>query len=206
MTSAKQPARLLIKIYQLFHISCAFLYCALLVRWMILIPLTSRKFLPGGIHTFLCSLMVYSAIGNMLLWLKTRGLGLSIFNRHNLKNVNLLYLVAILHFYDDYEHSLVLKNTSYSLFIVALSLTQMYHHWCRIFKSTGSQDISRSWASKINTFVMLPCLYMSEFYLLLLNTEIDNFHNGPKTVLLNKAVLVIFIPLCLHLYKSFIYK
>ncbi|QEU58790.1 Keg1 [Kluyveromyces lactis] len=206
-TRRQQPRRLVVKLYQFFHISSAFLYCALLVRWLVLLPLVSRKYLPGGIHRFLCCLMVYSAIGNILWWVKMRGLAWSIFNRHNLKNINLIYLVAILHFYDDFEHSPVLKNTSYSSFIVGLSFTQMYYHWNRIFKGPSLEpQCSKSLASRINAFIMIPLVYLSEFYLLLLNTEIDNYHNGPKTVLFNKFVLVVFIPLCLHLYKGFLYK
>ena len=89
-TRRQQPRRLVVKLYQFFHISSAFLYCALLVRWLVLLPLVSRKYLPGGIHRFLCCLMVYSAVGNILWWIKMRGLAWSIFNRHNLKNINLI--------------------------------------------------------------------------------------------------------------------
>lgn len=203
--TAQGPSKIVVKLYQFFHISTAFLYCALLIRWMVLIPLTSTRFLPGGIHEFLCYLMIYSSIGSILWWVKFQGLNKRLLNRHNLKNINLIYFVAVMHFYDDYEHSPVLKNSSYSTFIVGLSLTQMYHHWCKIFKTKKTNTNSRSMIQRINLYVAIPLLYISEFYLLLLNTEIDNYHNGPNVVLLNKAVLVTFIPLCMHLYRGLLF-
>lgn len=190
----------MVRLYQFFHLSVSFLYCGLFVRWLILLPLVTSKYLPGGIHEYLCYLILYSSIGSLLWWVKSHGINRSIFDKSVLKNLNLVYFVSILHFHDDYEHAPVLKNTSYSSFIIGLSFIQMYHHWGKLFKYARSRTNNLWW--KVNTFVMIPLCYLSEFYLLLLNTQNDNFHNGPKTVLFNKFVLVLFLPICLHLYMK----
>ncbi|SCU82958.1 LAFA_0D00980g1_1 [Lachancea sp. 'fantastica'] len=188
------------RFYQYFRITSSFLYAALVARWAILYPLVGSKFLPGGIHEFLCYLIVYAATAEILWNFVFHGLTKTALSRTMLKNVNLLYFVGNFHFYDDYEHALVLKSGAYSSFIVALGLSQTYCHWCKLFRSPRHKR--RTFLQTLDTFVTLPVLYLSEGYLLLLNLQTPNFHTDPWLQIVNKAVLVAFIPICLHSLKK----
>lgn len=189
------------KLYLYFNISCAFLYFALFLRWLILLPLVTSKFLPGGIHEFLCYLMLYSSIGDILWSLKFNGISSVFLDRSLLKRLNFLYFVVVMHYYDDYEHAPVLKNASYSNFIIGLSFSQSYHHWCQLFRSLKGGERKTAW-SRLNMFIAIPLLYLSEFYLLLLNTQNGNYHNGNLITQINRIVLIVYLPICMHTYKK----
>ncbi|CCE63341.1 hypothetical protein TPHA_0E02490 [Tetrapisispora phaffii CBS 4417] len=192
--------RLIHRLYQYYQISTTFLYVALIARWIILFPLVSSKFLPGGIHEFLIYLLGISSIVEMLWQFYFHGVIRSLKSRTVLKDMNFIYLVRVIHFYDDYEHAVILKNTSYSSFILALGFTQAYSHFNKIFK--GNKVSKRSWFWKINAFIMLPTLYLSEFYLLLLNLNNYNYHSTLLLDKINYLVLIVFLPLSCLLYKG----
>ncbi|GAV54641.1 hypothetical protein ZYGR_0AN01090 [Zygosaccharomyces rouxii] len=187
------------KLYQWYQICTTFLYLALLARWIILLPLVGSKFLPGGIHEFLCHLMVWSSMAELVWLLKFHGFKKGFQSRTLVKCLNFFYFVTVLHFHDDYEHALVLKNTSYSSFIIGLSLTQAYSHWCKLFKRGFVSK--RSLFYRLETWIWMPLLYISEFYLLLLNVQNPNFHSTPVLDRINKVILVLFFPIALTLYK-----
>ncbi|AET38295.1 Keg1p Ecym_2579 [Eremothecium cymbalariae DBVPG len=190
---------IIIKLYQYFRLSSAFLYCTLLARWLILYPLVGNKWLPGGIHEYLIYLLLYSFTFELVWQLKFFGFYRLLTSRSTLKCINFLYFVISMHFYDDYEHAVALKNISYSGFIVGLGFNQAYYHCKRLFKQRARKS-NRFWL-KANTFVWLPLLYISEFYLLLLNIQNPNFHSIPIHDIINKIVLVGFIPISLQCYK-----
>ncbi|CCD23652.1 Keg1p NDAI_0B06210 [Naumovozyma dairenensis CBS 421] len=187
------------RLYQYYQLCTSLLFTALLGRWLIIYPLAGSKFLPGGIHEFLCYLMVSSALGEIVWLFKFHKWNKAIFSRVMLKDLNFLYFVGVLHFYDDYEHALVLKNISYSCFIVGLSLNQSYCHWCKLFKRTGRKRHTLYW--KVISLITLPFLYLSEFYLLLLNVNNVNFHSTPWLDLINKMVLIGYFPIALLAFK-----
>ncbi|QLL33058.1 hypothetical protein HG536_0D05790 [Torulaspora globosa] len=193
------PQRLVARLYQLSHISSGFLYVALLARWLIILPLAGSRFLPGGIHEFLCGLLIYSSVLEILWLVKFRGVVGGVMTRTFLKDVNFLYFVVVMHYYDDYEHAPVLKNASYSSFIIGLACTQAWSHWRSLFRR--SVDGRRSRVEKVDTYLMMPLLYLSEMYLLLLNVQNPGFHSFPLLEKINKAVLVIFLPVALSVYK-----
>lgn len=188
------------RLYQYFRLSSSLLFAALVARWAVLFPLVGSKFLPGGIHEFLCYLMLYAGFFEIVWTYAFRGFKRTLLSRTLLKDVSFLYWVGILHFYDDYEHALVLKNISYSTFIVTLGLSQTYCHWCKLFKSPSKNRNTILW--KIDTFLTLPILYLSEFYLLLLNVQTPNFHSYHWLEIVNKVVLIIFIPISLHAFRK----
>lgn len=188
------------KIYQYYQLSTSFLFAALLARFIVLAPLVSLRFLPGGIHEFLIYLILYATIGEIFWLFKFRGVKNGIFSRTFIKDLNFLYFVLVMHFYDDYEHALILKNMAYSYFIVGLSTSQGYYHWTQIFKRAGFKERTLLW--KIYTYVSLPLLYFSEFYLLLLNVQNPGYHTTPLLNKINKVVLVLFFPIALSLYKK----
>lgn len=191
--------RLISRLYQLYRLSSSFLYAALLTRWLILLPLVGSKFLPGGIHEYLCYLMLYSSVVELLWLYKFRGFCGATFSRTFVKDLNMLYFVVVMHFYDDYEYALILKNSSYSSFIIGLAWTQAHCHWCKLFKS--DENKKKGWAWKVETFFMMPLLYMSEMYLLLLNVQNPSFHSTPLLDEINKVILITFLPIALSLYK-----
>lgn len=192
-------SRLISRLYQFTHISSGFLFVALLIRWLILLPLVGSKFLLGGIHEFLCYLLFYASISELIWLLKFRGLFGTILTRTFVKDLNFLYLILVMHYHDDYEHAPVLKNASYSSFIIGLGCTQAYSHWYGLFKRPINQKKGLVW--KIDTYLMMPLLYLSEMYLLLLNLRNPSFHTFPLLDKLNKVVLVIFLPVALSLYR-----
>lgn len=96
-------------------------------------PLVGSRFLPGGIHEFLIYLMFCSSIMEVIWLLRFHGFKYGLLSRTFLKDLDFIYLVSVIHFYDDYEHALILKNASYSSFIISLSLSQAYCHWCKLF-------------------------------------------------------------------------
>ena len=192
-------SRLISRLYQFTHISSGFLFVALLIRWLILLPLVGSKFLPGGIHEFLCYLLFYASISELIWLLKFRGLFGTILTRTFVKDLNFLYFILVMHYHDDYEHAPVLKNASYSSFIIGLACTQAYSHWYGLFKRPINQKKGLVW--KIDTYLMMPLLYLSEMYLLLLNLRNPSFHTFPLLDKLNKVVLVIFLPVALPLYR-----
>lgn len=198
--AGKKISPLKSRLYQYFRLSSSLLFVSLAARWVALFPLVGAKFLPGGIHEFLCYLMVYAGLFEIVWTLAFRGFKKTLFSRTFLKDVNFLYFVANLHFYDDYEHALVLRSICYSSFILTLGASQAYCHWCKLFKGSGKKR--KTFLSIADTFATLPILYLSEFYLLLLNVQTPNFHSFPWLETLNKIVLVVFIPVCLHALKK----
>lgn len=192
-------SRLISRLYQFTHISSGFLFVALLTRWLILLPLVGSKFLPGGIHEFLCYLMVYASVSELLWLLKFRGVVGAVRTRTFVKDMNFLYFVMVMHYHDDYEHAAVLKNASYSSFIIGIALTQAHSHWNKLFKR--STDQKRGYVWKMDTYLMMPLLYLSEMYLLLLNQQNPSFHTFPLLDKINKVVLVLFLPVALSLYR-----
>ncbi|KAH3900829.1 Keg1p SCDLUD_002282 [Saccharomycodes ludwigii] len=181
------------KLYQLSRLITLILYTTLLGRWIGLIILVDVKFLPGGIHEFLCNILVFSSALE-LFWM------LVVFHYINwftlLKNLNFIYIVVALNFWDDYEHAPLLKTYSYSIFIIGLSLSQMYCHWRKLFKSGNTN--SKSLQFLLNKWIWSPSLYISEYYLLLLNMhQYRNFHNTLALETFNKIVVVIYLPILL---------
>lgn len=167
-------------------------------------PLVGSRFLPGGIHEFLIYLMLCSSIVETLWLLKFYGVKNGILSRTLLKDLNFIYLVVVIHFHDDYEHALILKNSSYSSFIICLSLSQAYCHWCKLFKRKGAKERTLIW--KANTFITLPILYLSEFALLLLNIQVKNYHSTPTLDIINRVVLLAYFPILLSAYKILLTK
>ncbi|CAI1974545.1 hypothetical protein SEUBUCD646_0F01050 [Saccharomyces eubayanus] len=196
--------RLVHKLYQYYQLATSFLYAALFTRWLILMPLVGSRFLPGGIHEFLIYLMLCSSIVETLWLLKFYGVKNGILSRTLLKDLNFIYLVVVIHFHDDYEHALILKNSSYSSFIICLSLSQAYCHWCKLFKRKGAKERTLIW--KANTFITLPILYLSEFALLLLNIQVKNYHSTPTLDIINRVVLLAYFPILLSAYKILLTK
>ncbi|EDO15374.1 hypothetical protein Kpol_460p9 [Vanderwaltozyma polyspora DSM 70294] len=194
------------RLYQYYHICTTFLFCTLLARWLILMPLVGSRYLPGAVHELLIYLLGISSLIELFWRFYFHGLKNGFMSLTTLKDVNFLYFVRVMHFYDDYEYELVLKNTTYSSFIIGLSFTQAYCHWNNLFKRQKSSYGIRSIYWKINTWIMMPTLYLSEFYLLLLNNRNPNFHSTPLLDKINKCALVVFIPISLIALKKHISK
>lgn len=188
------------KLYQLFRILSTLVYFSLVMRWMVLFPLVGTKFLPGGIHEYLCYSMVLCSIGEFLLSLKFHGFIGGLCSATSLKDFKFLYFVFVMHYYDDYEFAQVLKSAAYSAFILGLGFSQAYCHWCNLFKGIKRRKFGIVW--KFMTYLMLPLLYISEFYLLLLNVQNPSFHSTPLLDLFNKVVLVLFLPVALSFYRN----
>lgn len=215
------PSKLVRKLYQYYRISNTFLYAALFTRWLILFPLVGGKFLPGGMHMFLIKLMIYSTVGEIVWLFKFRSWKRAVLSRTMLKDFNFIFVILTLHYRDNYEYALVLRNISYSLFIVSLALSQCYVHCSNLFKQepprrtndNNTNDNNNNTVvlrtsskkttilSKIYSFVILPTMYTSEFNLLLLNVQYSNFNNLPWLQLINKIILVLFIPVVLTCWK-----
>lgn len=214
------PSKLVRKLYQYYRISNTFLYAALFTRWLILFPLVGGKFLPGGMHMFLIKLMIYSTAGEIVWLFKFRSWKRAILSRTMLKDFNFIFVILTLHYRDNYEYALVLRNISYSLFIVSLALSQCYVHCSNLFKQEPPRRTNNNNTNdnnnavvlrtsskkmtilfKIYSFVILPTMYTSEFNLLLLNVQYSNFNNLPWLQLLNKIILVLFIPVVLTCWK-----
>ena len=217
------PSKLIRKLYQYYRITNAFLYAALFTRWLILYPLVGGKFLPGGTHMFLINLMIYSTVGEMVWLFKFRSWRNAILSRTMLKDLNFIYIILTLHYRDNYEYALVLRNISYSLFIVSIALSQCYVHCSNLFKRVPPRNINRSNTttttnnnntdaaiafsnqksiiSQIYSYLILPIMYTSEFNLLLLNVQYSDFNNLPWLQLINKTILVLFIPIVLTCWK-----
>lgn len=198
--------RIISRLYQYAHIMSLFLYLSLLARWFLLLPLVGSKFLPGGIHEFLCYILVGTSIVELFWKFWFHGIVASFSSVAILKYLNLLYIVVSLHFYDDYEHAPILKNASYSSFIIGLAFTQMYYHWCQLFKTDPKQNSKRTTFWKVNSYFMLPLFYLSEFYLLLLNVQNYNFHTTPVLDVVNKVVLILFFPVTISVFIQYLSK
>ncbi|AAS53618.1 AFR247Wp [Eremothecium gossypii ATCC 10895] len=195
---AHTPNSMVSRAYQFYRLSCMFLYAALVARWLALFPLVGTRWVPGGIHGFLIYLLGGSAVLEVLwmIWFYrfTKGL----WTRTLLKCANMLYFVAVMHFYDDYEHAPVLKNIGYSIFILSIGMNQALHHGGRLFRGRRRR---RSWWWRSDTFVLQPALYISQFYLLLLNVQNPSFHSTPKLDIINRTVLVAYVPLALQCFR-----
>lgn len=195
--------KLTAKLYQYYQLTTSFLYVALLARWIIIFPLVGVKFLPGGLHEFLIYLLFFSSLFEILWLFVFRGIKGTFRSRTLLKDLNFLYFVLVFHFNDDYEHALVLKNISYSLFIVSVSLSQTYCHAIQIFKR-GPNYKRKTLLWKLDTFILMPVLYCSEFSLFLINQRFPNFHTTKEIDQFTKFILVIFFPLALSCYRKHI--
>ena len=187
------------KLFQLYQLQTTLLYLALFGRWLVLMPLVGSRYLPGGIHEYLCYLLVIVSVFEVLWSLYFHGVR-GFISQRVLKSLNYLYLVLNLHFYDDYEHAPLLKTSAYSTFIIGVSLVESYQHWCRLFKrGPNYKRETRYW--KFISYVMLPCLYLSEFVLLLLNRQLPNHHTTEQLELVNTVVLILYFPMALTVYK-----
>lgn len=191
------------KLYQYYQLTSSFLFVALASRWLILFPLVGVRFLPGGIHEFLIYLLLGSSLVEIMWLFVFRGLSGAFRKRTIYKDLNFLYVVLVFHFHDDYEHALVLKNISYSVFIVSLGLSQAYCHGTQLFKRAPNHR-RKTTVWKLNTFIVLPALYISEFCLLLLNLQFPNYHSTEFLKVVNQFVLVVYFPVALVCYRKLI--
>lgn len=198
------PSRIVSKLYQYYRISNAFLYAALFTRWLILFPLVGGRFLPGGIHEFLIYLMAYSTVGEIGWLFKFRPFKRALLSRTMLKDLTFINFMLSLHYYDDYEHALVLRNISYSVFIVSLGLSQCYVHSSQLFKrgERTSSSSHRSLVWKVYFYVLLPVMYISEFNLLLLNVQYPSFHKLPWLNFINEGILIAFFPIAISCWRK----
>lgn len=194
---------LIYKIFQLYQLQGTFLYLALLMRWLVLMPLVGSRFLPGGIHEFFCYLLAITSISDILWSLYFRGFIGGMLNKITLKSLNYLIVIGNLHFYDDYEHAPLLRSAAYSIFIITVSLFESYQHWCKLFKRGPNHKWKTGYWMFISYFI-LPCLYLAEFYMLLLNLRIPNFHMTDSLELFDKFILVIYFPVALTAYKKYL--
>lgn len=175
------------KVYQLFRIGSFVTFFCLLTRCLILYPLVSNKFLPGGIHEFL----IYSIL--ISNWFEV--IVINCFFYKNLNIWKILSLININFFVykcwlpDDYEYSLILKNHSYVIFIITLSLAYMYYHGTRIFKSNGTKTKTKS-ILRVASIIVNVIMYLSEFNLLLLSLDDKNIWE--------KVYLVLYLPILIN--------
>lgn len=203
------PSRIVSKLYQYYRITNAFLYAALFTRWLILFPLVGGKFLPGGIHLFLIYLMVYSTFGEIGWLFKFRPWKRALGSRTMLKDLTFINFITILNYKDNYEHALVLRNISYSIFIVSLALSQCYVHCSQLFKRQPrrqedvvlSQKNGKSMIGILYTYILLPVLYVSEFNLLLLHVQYPSPSKLPWMEVINKVILVLFFPIAFMCWR-----
>ena len=54
------------KLFQLYQLQTTLLYLALFGRWLVLMPLVGSRYLPGGIHEYLCYLLVIVSVFEVL--------------------------------------------------------------------------------------------------------------------------------------------
>ncbi|KAK5778919.1 hypothetical protein RI543_003847 [Arxiozyma heterogenica] len=164
--------------------------------------------------------MIYSTVGELIWLFKFRSWRKAIFSRTMLKDLNFINIIVTLHYKDNYEYALVLRNVSYSLFIMSLALSQCYVHCSNLFKKERPRNINRdntsnnynpdvvmtvsnrkSIISQIYSHLLLPIMYTSEFNMLLLNVQYSDFNDLLWLQLINKVILVLFIPIVLTCWK-----
>lgn len=174
------------KIYQLFRISSFIVFFCLLTRCLVLYPLVSNKFLPGGIHIFL----IYTIL--ITNWFETIVINCLFYKNLNvwkvLSFINVNFFIYKCWFKDDYEYNLILKNYSYALFIISLSLASMYYHGTRIFKSNGTKNRTKTVARFAN-IILIIIMYLTQFNLMLLSVDNKNIWE--------KVFLVLYFPIAL---------
>ncbi|CCK70038.1 Keg1p KNAG_0D02890 [Huiozyma naganishii CBS 8797] len=186
--------RIINRLYIYYQLSTSVLFLALFARWAVLYPLVSGRFLPGGIHVFLISLICYATVGELLWSLKFRRVSGTLKSATLLKDANLLYFCLAMNHISDYDHSLVLKNISYSAFIIGLSLSQCYVHATQMFKR-GEPLWFSGFLRRVYVYILLPVMHLSEFNLLLLNVQSSQSIESPVLDIVHKIVLVFFLPL-----------
>ncbi|KAL6946264.1 hypothetical protein ACO0RG_000410 [Hanseniaspora osmophila] len=192
--------RVVSKLYQYYRLTASILYACLLLRCLTILFLVGPKYLPNMIHEFLCYLMViYSCIELFFMIFVFR----SIKFIPLVKCIDFLYFVVVLNFHDDYEHAPILKNMSYPIFIITMSIVQIFEHWTKLFKTHRMSKRNNSMFGKLRENIITPVMVISQFYLFILNLhKYDNYHTTDTLDKLNNVVLVLYIPIALFLFKN----
>ena len=171
-----------------YNVATTTLWCCCFVRFLILLPLVGRRFLPGGIADFFHVVAVTPLIGTLLLltldstkW-KTQLWSLL----NGIKMTWICYGVI-------FPHPKIAKHTSYSLLITAWCLQYMIHYSYHAFRvKTRTSPYFLFWLQYNNFYVTYPLSVIVEMIQVFLSLSFvadDSFHE-----LVLKAMFVVYIP------------
>lgn len=173
-----------------------FYYCASFTLWfccfarfLILLPLVGRKFLPGGMADFFHVVSAVPLIGNVINLPSSGWRGSSLYWSYfnSLKMIALCYLVI-------FPHPKIAKHTSYSFLIVAWSVSNIIHTAYYAFKTkTRTSPRFLFWLKYHHFYVTFPIGHIAEMVLLFLSlifVEDDLWYE-----LSLKGILLSYIPM-----------
>ncbi|EMG48518.1 PHS1 Very-long-chain [Candida maltosa Xu316] len=149
-----------------YNTASATLWFCCFGRFLILLPLVGRKFLPGGIADFFHVVCVLPLIGSILIRgaLNTKWKLSSLWSLSNgLKMVWICYGVI-------FPHPKIAKHTSYSLLITAWCLQYFIHYSYHAFRiKTKRSPHFLFWLEYNNFYLTYPLGLVAEMILLFLS-------------------------------------
>ncbi|KAI5948620.1 hypothetical protein KGF57_005365 [Candida theae] len=171
-----------------FNVAAMTLWLCCFMRFLILLPLVGRRFLPGGIADFFHAVAVTPVIGTLLLL----SLGLTKWKSQIWPLLNGIKMVCICYAV-IFPHPKIAKHTSYSLLITAWCLQYIIHYSYHGFRvKTRTSPFFLFWLQYNNFYIVYPLSVVAEMiqvFLSLSFVEEDSIHE-----LALKAMFVGYIP------------
>lgn len=171
-----------------YNVASTTLWFCCFVRFLILLPLVGRRFLPGGIADFFHVVAVTPLIGNLLLLsLNTTKWKSQLWPLLNgVKMVWICYGVI-------FPHPKIAKHTSYSFLITAWCLQYIIHYSYHAFRiKTRTSPFFLFWLQYNNFYIVYPLSVIAEMIQVFLSLSFvaeDSYHE-----LVLKSLFVGYIP------------
>lgn len=178
------PPRL--KFLFFYNTSVATLWLCCFGRFLILLPLVGRSFLPGGIADFF-HVVAFTPIGAVVL---VKGLA----NKGSLWNLASSLRMVIMCFGVIFPHPKIAKHTSYSLLITSWCLSNVIHFSYQAFKvKIKASPHFLFWLEYHHHYLTFPLAFIAEVVLIFLSLHF--IEDDLPFEWLVKVVLVSYIPL-----------
>ncbi|KAG5420583.1 hypothetical protein I9W82_002464 [Candida metapsilosis] len=171
-----------------YNVAAATLWFCCFARFLILLPLVGRRFLPGGIADFFHAVAMTPLIGTLLLFslntTKWKSLLWPLLN--GIKMAWVCYGVI-------YPHPKIAKHTSYSLLITAWCVPYMIYFSYHAFRvKTRTSPFFLFWLQYNNFFITYPLSVVAEMIQVFLSLSFVTDESVHELAL--KAMFVAYIP------------
>lgn len=178
-----------LKVVFFYHLAAATLWFCCLARFLILLPLVGRRFLPGGIADFFHVVATLPLLGFFVVNL----LGRSVYSVKQLWSLfNGLRMVWICYGV-IYPHPKIAKHTSYSYLILSWcvqNLIDLCYYAFKVKTKTSPQFLF--WLHHHMFYVTFPIAFMSELILVFLSLKFVGIKWHRKAI---EVCLLSYVPL-----------
>lgn len=180
-----------LRVLFLFNAASATLWWCCLGRFLILLPLVGRRFLPGGIAEFFQVISLSHILGHFVRYL----VGYGAESRQSRRYLwSLVYAVKACYicYVVIFPHPQIAKHVTYSVLILCWSLQLLTAYTFHALRSVNVKYAWLTWAYEYLPRLILPISSIAEMILIFLSLAYSADDSWIE--LINKSVLVAYVP------------